>query len=187
MIYIFLTPDKNIVESYVKIDSITNDVNNENIDINFNVSSKSIYNNSIEANKVLINDETLLPIDFFSDCTKYIYQDSKFLLRPHLEFVIDEQYILKQLVDEVVVPLNKIIPIEVHYKDPDNINFKFDYIKLKDKAEFLEIPSQLEMIDKIATFNIFSPFPGVAKLRAKDNRYLCHFKPLIVRFKYVSI
>jgi hypothetical protein len=138
----------NIVESYVKIDSITNNVEDSNIDINFKVSSKSIYNNSIEANKVLINDETSLPIDFFSDCTKYIYQDSKFLLRPHLEFIIDNQYILKQLIDEVVVPLNKTIPIEVHYIDPDNINFKFDYIKLKDKAEFLEVPSQLEMINK---------------------------------------
>ena len=187
MFNIFLTPKTNIVESYLRLDSMTHDVDHDNIDISFKITSPSIYAPTEEATRILIEDESQLPSDFFKDCTKYIYQDSKFLIRPYLELSIDDQYIIKNVSGELIVPLNIKIPVHVYYKDPDGLNFQFDYLKLKDRAEFLEVPDQLQMIDNVATFNIFSPFPGVSKLRVKDNNYLCYFNPLIVRFKYVSI
>lgn len=89
--------------------------------------------------------------------------------------------------NEPYLILNTDVIFQVIFMDPDNIGFKdkFEYVKLKDRFQFLfNLPERLDLDENnIAEFKAKSRFPGMTKLRAKDNQYLCNFYPLTIRFR----
>lgn len=111
----------------------------------------------------------------------YNDEENKFYKRPFVGLRLIEG-------DQKDLSLNTEIPIEVFTVNVDNIDFwsRIDYLKVKDRNGFVRTPDRIDVSDfteDTYVFNVKSAFPGQARLRVKDNRYLFEFNVLTLRFK----
>lgn len=114
-----------------------------------------------------------------------LFDGTSFKVRPFITLSIVEEHNTQQD-GTAVLHLNQDYTIKVKYNDPDDVGFNnvFSYIKFKDRTDTLDVPNTLNLDSNNEAFvTIRSAFPQVAKVRAKDNLYLCHFAPMMVRFK----
>lgn len=150
--------------------------------IKFNIMVEPIIPNT--ENYVVELDN--IPDNILSNPSAFLYINKEYKIRPFLIFDIinKEEVVRKTPNDDIYLVLDKNIEFCVRYIDPDNIDFReFNHIKLKDRYSFLtNIPNKLEMKDDMCKFISKSRFPGICKLRAKDDKYLCNYYPLEIRF-----
>lgn len=183
MYIIFTTPDTDIVESVSSIEKI----HQRGPELSsFVFSAPSRFKNGENTNSHIFETSEGLPDDIMSKPDKYVYRNNKFYLRPFIRIEVDD-IINRMGANGVVVRINQDIRLNITHHDPDNVAFSFDYIKFKDRYNFIDVPDKLYLTNGSTTVIINSPFPGVAKFRAKDNRYSCYFEPMEVRFKHVAI
>lgn len=162
-------------------------VNNKKVEklIKIETKAKSIIPNCT-TRSITLED---VPPKVLNNPRAFIYDDGKYRICPYIVFDVENPKDTLKQTDrgEYYFVIDKDITILVKYKDPDNFNFRneFNYIKLKDRYNFLHnIPTKLELgNDNCANFTIKSRFPGVTKLRAKDDKYICNFYPLEIRFR----
>lgn len=180
---IFTTPDTDIVESVSSIEKI-HQRGPELSSVAFSAPSR--FKKGENTNSHIFETSEGLPDDIMSKPDKYVYRDNKFYLRPFILIEVDN--IINRMGNNgVVVRINQDIRLNISHHDPNNLSFPFDYIKFKDRYDFIHVPDKLDLINGRVTVIVNSPFPGVAKFRAKDNLYSCYFEPMEVRFKHVTI
>ncbi len=109
----------------------------------------------------------------------YNKQENKFLKRPMILLYLDKD------IDPNKVPINTDITIHVKYYNPDFLDFKknFEKLKVKDRAGLVEVPEFITLDDKEESlFVINSDIVGRSIIRVKDEKYICYFEPLVLRF-----
>lgn len=150
----------------------------------FNISCKSIIPNC-ETYSIQLEH---VPSEVLINPMAFIYNNEEFKIRPFIIFdIVNKEEVLRKENNITYLIIEKDIYFRVYYLDPDNFKYDdlFEYVKLKDRYGFLtKLPNKLYLNnDGYAEFSAKSRFPGVCKLRAKDNNYLCNFYPLKIQFK----
>jgi hypothetical protein len=148
-----------------------------------------VVDENVESGYVLQYSDSRLTPDIIqkleTNAQQLLFDGTSFKVRPFITLSIVEEHGVQQD-GTAVLHLNQDYTVKIKYNDPDNVGFDsiFSYIKFKDRTETLDIPHVLNLdSNKEATVTIHSAFPQIAKLRAKDNQYLCYFDPMMVRFK----
>lgn len=129
---------------------------------------------------------------FVADFRRFVFDSAavKFVFRPWIS--IETEYKETTADHYVKLPLGVDVPLTVVYNDPDQQGFdqQYQYVKCKDRYDFCalraaagaDLGALTVKRDQPAVVVVSSTVPGVAKIRAKDNLFLCHYVALRCKF-----
>lgn len=115
---------------------------------------------------------------------RFLLEGTQLFYRPYLQVIPQCEFNSK--IGIYIAPLNSAIAIDILYRDPDQVNFlaRFTEVKIKDRNDLVTTPERLTLdASGKATFSVTSAYPGVSEIRVKDNKYLCYYETMSMRFK----